>query len=134
MAVAVRSAVVLTVLGVSGCGPVTACPAIGYSSTLVVELGAGWPDEPGRSVRVDCDGPCSDPPAAGGPDDVRTVELTGTSARIDWFDGTGDVVVTVLGPDGTELAAVDTAPEYERVGGTAECGGPTEATVTVPAP
>ena len=134
MSVAVRCAVVLAVLASAGCGPVTACPAIGYSRTLLVELGAGWPDEPGRSVRVDCQGPCPDPLATGGRDDVRTAELTGTSARIDWFEGTGDVVVTVLAPDGTELASVDTAPEYERVGGTAECGGPMEATVTVPAP
>jgi len=131
---AARSTVVLAVLALTGCGPVTACPAIGYSSTLLVELGAGWPDEPGRSVRVDCEGPCRDPLATGGRDDVRTAALTGTSARIDWFEGTGDVMVTVLGPDGTELAPVDSALDYVRVGGTAECGGPAEATVTVPAP
>jgi hypothetical protein len=46
----------------------------------------------------------------------------------------GTVAVTVLGPDGAVLAAVDGAPDWVRVGGSAECGGPHEATVTVPAP
>ena len=44
------------------------------------------------------------------------------------------VDVTVLGPDGAVLAELTADPEWERVGGSAECGGPMAATVTVPAP
>jgi len=44
------------------------------------------------------------------------------------------VAVTVLAADGAELAGVDVELDRVRVGGSAECGGPSEATVTVPAP
>jgi hypothetical protein len=43
-------------------------------------------------------------------------------------------VVTVLGPDGAVVAEVDAVLAWVRVGGSAECGGPHEAAVTVPAP
>ena len=44
------------------------------------------------------------------------------------------VAVAVLGPDGAVLAELTADLEWARVGGSAECGGPHEATVTVPAP
>ncbi|HYO35192.1 MAG TPA: hypothetical protein VER97_03890 [Geodermatophilus sp.] len=46
----------------------------------------------------------------------------------------GTVEVTVLGPDGAVLAEVEADPDRVRLGGSEECGGPHEATVTVPAP
>ena len=127
---------IAALLAVAGCGAGAGgvCSAIGYASTLVVQLDDGWPDEPGRSVRVDCSGPCPDPFATGEPDDERTVQLTGTSATVVWADGMDDVVVTVLGADGAPLASVDAGLDWVRVGGSAECGGPLQATVTVPAP
>lgn len=44
------------------------------------------------------------------------------------------VAVRVLDRDGTELSRVEAGPDGVRVGGTEECSGPHEATVTVPAP
>jgi hypothetical protein len=43
-------------------------------------------------------------------------------------------VLTILGPDGTELAELDADLDWRRVGGTEECGGPSAASVVVPAP
>ena len=123
-------------LALAGCGADegTACPAIGHSSTLVVELAQGWPDEPGRSVQVECDAPCADPYATLAPASERTAALTGTAAELSWFNGVDAVVVTVLGADDAEQAEVTSDLDWVRVGGTAECGGPLQATVTVPAP
>ena len=45
-----------------------------------------------------------------------------------------EVDIAVLGPDGAVLAETTAAPEWVRVGGSEECGGPMEGTVTVPAP
>ena len=123
-------------LAVAGCGAGdgAVCPAIGYSSTLVVELDEGWPEQPGRSVRVDCAEPCPpDPLSTVAPGDERTVELIGRSATVSWFDGVDSVVVSVLDVDGTPLAEVESELDWVRVGGTAECGGPMSATVIVPA-
>ena len=39
-----------------------------------------------------------------------------------------------IGPDGGVLAGLSADLDWQRVGGSEECGGPHEATVTVPAP
>jgi hypothetical protein len=44
------------------------------------------------------------------------------------------VEVAVLGSDEAVLAETTAAPEWVRVGGSEQCGGPHQATVTVPAP
>ena len=41
--------------------------------------------------------------------------------------------MTVSGADGV-LTELTVTPDWVRVGGSAECGGPTEAEVVVPAP
>ena len=58
--------------------------------------------------------------------------LTGRSAEVQ-LDMTlpDSVEVTVLDAQGTVLTEAETEPEWRRVGGTAECGGPAEATVVV---
>jgi hypothetical protein len=127
------------VLALAACdGVEQACPAIAWGSTLTVELTPDWPPGEGRSVEVGCPEPCGLPALGGtpsGPIREGVAPLTGTSAAVSFVMETPDsVVVTVLGPDGVVLAEVATDLDWERVGGSAECGGPMAAAVTVPAP
>ena len=67
--------------------------------------------------------------------DRLTAPLTGRSAGLSVdMAAPESVVVTVLGADGSDLAEVSADLEWHRVGGSEECGGPMETTVTVPAP
>ena len=134
------AAAVGAVLALAACdgdvGP--ACPAVAWGNGLTVELAGDWPPGEGRSVEVGCPEPCGVPTLDGtpsGPVRDGVSPLTGTATGFSFVMGTPDsVVVTVLGPDGAVLAEVDADLEWVRVGGSAACGGPHEATVTVPAP
>ena len=129
--VAALAAVVLAALW--GVGPVRDCPAVGWSDQLTVELADGWPAA--SAVRVECASWCglTVESVPGGPDTV-TVPLTGATAVVLLTMATPEsVAVTVLGPDDGVLGAADVDLDWRRVGGTAECGGPHEATATVPA-
>ena len=132
-----RVAAVLVLVGVAvaGCTP-SACPAIGWGRTLTVELADGWPAGTGRTVHLECTEPCdvlSLQPR--GPGEGPSSPVLGTTATFQPTQGAFEsVVVTVLDAEGAELARVEAEPEWVRVGGTEECGGPTESTVTVPAP
>jgi hypothetical protein len=112
-----------------------ACPAVGYSSSLVVELAPDWPAGQAQSVTIECDEPCAVPPMDGGEAaGTPTAVLADGAALFDWFGDQPSVVVTVLDGDGAELTSLQTELDWVRVGGTEECGGPLDATVTVPAP
>ena len=129
-------AVVGAALALAACdgGVGLVCPAVGWFDTLTVQLAEDWPDGEGRSVRLDCGGPC-DPPVLSGDPSRLTAAWEGSTARFSVGMSVPDSVeVTVLGPDGAVLAEVDAAPDWVRVGGSEECGGPHEATVTVAAP
>ena len=131
-AVAVIGAVLVLNACDGGVGQV--CPAVGWFDTLTVQLAEDWPDGEGRSVRLDCGGPC-DPPVLSGDPSRLTAAVEGSTARFTvGMSVPRTVVVTVLGPDGAVLAEIDADPDWERVGGSEECGGPHEATVTVAAP
>ena len=130
--VGVVGAVVLAVLW--GGGPSRDCPAVGWSDRLVLDLADGWPAA--GAVRVDCPSWCGLAPDSvdDGPDTV-TVPLTSGTAVLSLTMATPETVsVTVLGADGAELGATDVDVDWTRVGGSAECGGPHEATAVVPAP
>ena len=109
------AALVLAVL--TGCAPERVCSTIGWSNTVVVQLGPGWTDRDAASVRVA---------------DVPVVPLTDGSADV-WLDmsSPGTVEVTVLDAQGEVLAEREADLDWRRVGGTEECGGPGEATVVV---
>jgi hypothetical protein len=114
-------------------GSSTACPAVAWGSSLRIELADGWPAA--DAVRVECPSRCglASQPVDGGPD-AATVPLTGTTASVSFLMGAPtSVTASVLGPDGAVLAEADLDLDWVRVGGTAECGGPHEATATVPA-
>jgi hypothetical protein len=122
-------------LALTACGGAgaTACPAVGWVNTVVVEFADDWPAVEG-GVTLRCEPACHQPvlvdPA------TATVDPAGGAPATATFDmSTPDsVVIRVIGPDGTALAEVDADLEWERVGGSEDCGGPHEATVTVPAP
>ncbi|TAJ46608.1 MAG: hypothetical protein EPO52_13670 [Herbiconiux sp.] len=149
---------VLALGGLAGCvgQPLAACPAVGYVSTLSVQLqgDASAIEE----VRVcDLQGLCSVPeaslvPAATSPstavsqpqpleyaspefDDPVEVQPMLATGRFDgrmWvfvmYVGASDVVTaTAYRGDGTVAGEVSSPLTWQRVGGTAECGGPMEA-------
>ena len=123
------------VLALAACdGGGRACPAIGWSNLVTVEVAGPWPEGEGRSVRLDCGTPC-DPSLPSGAPSVATAPVQGAVAQVVLGMVTPETVdVTVLGPDGGVLAGLSADLEWERVGGSEQCGGPHEATVTVPAP
>ena len=127
------------VLALTACDTApTACPAIAWGNGLTVELAGGWPPGEGRTVRVGCPQPCGpelreDAPPGRGHEGLAS--LVGDRATVSFLMETPDEVdVAVLGPDGGVLAGLTADLEWERAGGSEECGGPHEATVTVPAP
>jgi hypothetical protein len=108
----------LLVPALAGCsGTERVCPPVGWGGTLVVELGPDWPDLVGASVRL----------ADGDPVPVRS-RSTAFSLVMPL---PSSVAVTVLDAGGASLAAIEEEPDWRRVGGSAECGGPSEATVVV---
>ena len=130
----------LAVLALTGCdgGVAQACPAVAWGNALTVELAHDWLPGEGHSVRMSCPQPCH-PEALGGtpsgPIQEGVAPLVGDRATVSFVLETPDEVeVAVLGPDGAVLAELTADLEWVRVGGSAECGGPHEATVTVPAP
>jgi hypothetical protein len=121
------AAAVLALAGCDGVG--RACPAIAWGNGLAVELADDWPPGEGRSVQVGCLQPCGLEVPEG------VAPLDGDRATVSFLLETPDEVdVAVLGPDGAVLAQLTADLEWVRVGGSDECGGPHEATVTVPAP
>lgn len=118
--------------------PPVACPAVAWSTTVIVELAADWPALDGGSVQLECSPACSlevrldEDPA---PLRELSLPLVGSSVEFGLLmNAPESAVVTVLGADGTRLAEVEEELDWVRVGGSAECGGPMQTTVEVPAP
>jgi hypothetical protein len=132
--------VMATALALAACrdGTETVCPAIGWSTALVVTLADDWPPVGGGSLTVECAPRCGWTVVEGGAPvdrDRLTAPLDGASTVLHLDMSTPDSVdVRVLGPDGSELAGIEADLDWVRVGGSEACGGPMEATVTVPAP
>ena len=146
----------------TGCGsPATACPAIMYGASLTVRLADDWPTGAAESATVRCPegGQCglilpSDVTVLPEPEEVPvpspqtaqppTPERSpGNSGMAQVFDGGAqrwslygaheELVVSVSGAGGV-LTAATVRPDWVRVGGTEDCGGPAAAEVVVPAP
>ncbi|RBY85760.1 hypothetical protein DQ241_15905 [Blastococcus sp. TF02A-30] len=113
-------AAALVLGGCAGGGP-TVCSTIGWSNGLRVEVDPGLAAATVRAYCTGCDaGPV---PVADG----AAVVHVGMSTP-------GSVEVTVLDAAGSVLLETETEPDWRRVGGSAECGGPSEATVVVSCP
>lgn len=122
----------VTAMGLTGCVPF-ACPAIGWSNTFTVQLD-------GDTLAVDQVQLCTDDGCAPAED----VDPTGPLGFVSVEDQDGDswtfsvgmnrleqVTVRTLAGDGTVFSDTEVTPEWMRVGGSEQCGGPGEATVTV---
>ena len=135
-----RTAIPTTVLGgialvaLTGCGPApVACPAIGWGHTLTVEVTGQTSSV--RSVQL-----CTEDGCAPGPDVnsssplslIRVAERSGER----WMFATDvflleEVTVRVLDADGSVVSESSVSPDWKRVGGSEQCGGPSTALVTV---
>ena len=134
--IAGAACVMAAALASAACGAAagTACPAIGWSNTLTVGLADAWPVVDGGSLRVACASPCGVHGPAG-PAHELTTPLSGTSTVVGMdMTAPDSITLTVLGPDGTELAVLDADLDWRRVGGSEECGGPHAASVVIPGP
>jgi len=119
----------VTAIGLTGCVPF-ACPAIGWINTLTVELNGDT--DTVAQVQLCTDAGCA--PA----DDV---DMTGPLGLISVADHDGDTwtfsvdglpdtfTVRTLAADGAVITDTEVTPEWVRVGGSPQCGGPREATV-----
>jgi hypothetical protein len=147
----------LIATGCTGGGPGgTVCPAIGYFSTVRVTL-VGNADDVTEVRLCDAEGNCSSLEGAPAVDEVPLVvvepgelgenveepELSSTPvatlyrARHDggsswsvWMPTSvpeDDVVVTARLADGSVVGETTVALEWRRIGGSEQCGGPTEA-------
>ena len=159
----VRSLLVPVVAALlTGCDSgATVCPAIMHGASLTVRLADDWPTGAAERATVRCpDGdvcgaiapsdltvlpqpeavPVPPPGTAPPPTPEPSPGSSGTTQELD--DGAAswsvigareELVVSVSGAGGV-LTETTVRPEWVRVGGTAECGGPTTAEVVVPAP
>ena len=151
----------ISVVALASCGTPTVCPAVLHGASLTVRLADGWGDAEPLSVTLRCpDGaecgflapedltvlaepegvPVPPPGSAPMPTPEPSPETGGSSQELDdgaatyFLDGPREeLVITLHGADGV-LSEHTVSPDWVRVGGSAECGGPTEAEVVVPAP
>ena len=123
--------VAVTVMGLTGCVPF-ACPAIGWTNALTVQLDGNTSavDQVQLCTEAGC-APVEDENVTG-PLGLVTVEAQNSDAWMFSVDGLPDTfAVRTLAADGTMLSNTEVTPEWDRVGGSEQCGGPSEATVTV---
>jgi hypothetical protein len=124
---------IAVVLAVAGCGAhETICTA--SATALLTNLVIQVEGEPGaRSVVLQCVPGCVESLTGQVLPELTAPVVDGT-AGFGVFADLDAVVVTVFGADGGQLTRLATELEWQVVGGSAECGGPMQATVTVPAP
>lgn len=107
--------------------PPQACPAIGYSSVLEVTLEGDTSEVAILQVR---DGDQWQPPY---PPDAEVPAIPTSHDGDAWtftlFSSPRSVMLRALDDDGDVVARTEIDVGWERVGGTAECGGPMEAQV-----
>jgi hypothetical protein len=123
------AAAAVAVLALSGCDSdaVVACPAIGYMSTLVITVKGAVPDE----LELCHEDLCAPSSAAA---NVGFVVTPPAVSEQTWtFTGMFPEGLTVRAydKDGTPIASADIEPDWQRTGGSEECGGPTRAELTI---
>lgn len=135
---------VLAVAGVTGCVPGNVCTTIGYFSTAEITLAE---PRPGLTLQL-CDGADCEPVPVTGPvgaapegspsppaEDTGVLDITGNSSS-GWtaqFTGGQPTIGYRLTDAASQVVGQgDVDVEWVQVGGSAQCGGPREATVELP--
>ncbi|MGB4135100.1 MAG: hypothetical protein WA971_00945 [Microbacterium sp.] len=113
----------------TACAPTVdgVCPAIGYLQSLAIQVtgdGAGGVAEVLVCDADGCDGGGQQTAAS------RTASASDRwSATLSYY--AEPLTVRMHGADGTVLGEESIAPRWVRTGGTATCGGPSEASVAI---
>lgn len=127
---------IAAVLGLTGCTTLgVACPTFGWVNELTVTLDGG--NSRVVDIKLCIADACA--PVDGGypPGELSQVALAEQDGSTDtWVFTTGmstpsQFTVRVYDADGIALSGTPVTPEWVRIGGSEECGGPGEATVTV---
>ena len=123
------AAVAVAVLALSGCesDSIVACPAILYMSTLEITVEGALPDE----LELCHDDLCA--PSRAAADVGFMVTPPAVSGQTWTFTGTfpDDLTVRAYDKDRVLMTTADIEPDWQRTGGSEECGGPTRAKVTI---
>jgi hypothetical protein len=115
------------VFTLTGCGGST-CSAVGWSNTVVVEVDDGVAVS---TVEVCDERGCSNAPAPDGLTGFSSPQRTGDGWVFELPDMStpDELIVRALDANCTVLREVTVAPEWKRIGGSEQCGGPGEARV-----
>ena len=123
---------IAALMATAACRPVqgVACPAIGYVASVDVSLAEAWP---GR-VDLQLDVACVTPDAGG-----ASCDLQGASRGPTWHGTAANPPAAVIATvrRGDVVLDTQTVPLTSRITDHPygpQCGGPVEATATVPAP
>ena len=130
------AALLIGTIGLSACSPFNlACPAIGWINALTIQLDGDVSEV--ADVQLCIDDACVPTEDGAVPDDLAQVALDPQDGNSDeWVFTTGmstpaAFTVRVLAADGSILTDAAVTPEWIRGGGSEQCGGPGDATVTV---
>jgi hypothetical protein len=131
-----RSAAFATLVVLAGCGQeATVCPAIGWSNGVTVRLADDWPAGDGRTLAVVCPWGEGCVETLAGGSFATTAPLVGGTAVVRFGFATPDSLTLRVGDASGVLTEHQAELEWVRVGGSEECGGPSESDeVVVPAP
>ncbi|MGU3646224.1 hypothetical protein ACLBXX_14750 [Microbacterium sp. C23T] len=123
-----------TLLTLTGCVPAPfACPAIGWTNSLTVEL-AGDTSSVATMQLCTKDG-CAPGPNLDSSNPLSLIALVDRDGDA-WVFSTDmlaleEITVQTLAADGSVLWETRVSPDWERVGGTEQCGGPSIAIVSL---
>lgn len=119
------------VFTMTGCGVTTSCTAIGWSNAVVVEVADDGVDV--STVEVCDERGCSNEPSPDGVTGFSSPQKTdeGWVFNLQDMSTPDELVVRALDAEGSVLREITVAPEWKRIGGSEQCGGPGEARVSL---
>lgn len=115
----------------TGCGVSYVCSAVGWSNTVIVDV-----DEDGGAVSAvevcderGCSGEFSPDGVTGFSPPQKTDE--GWVFQLPDMSTPDELIVRALDADGSVIHEATVTPQWNRIGGSEQCGGPGEARVRI---